>query len=74
MCVCVCDGVGALSLCAVLAVRATPRRRRPGKSDYSSRYLVSVLNVPKCDGTCCLPTPGRSLITAAEKSAGRRLS
>lgn len=72
-CVCVCDGEGAPSLCAVLAVRATLRCRQPGKSDYSSRYLVSVLNVPKCDGTCSLPTPGRSLITVADRSACRRI-
>lgn len=65
MCVCECDGKGAQSLCAALAVRAMLRSRQPGKSDYSSRYLVSVLNVPKCDGTCSLPTPGRSLVTVA---------
>ncbi len=67
MCVCVCDGEGALSLCAVLAERAMPRSRQPGKSDYSYRRSVSVLNVPKCDGTCSLHTPGRWVINGLVK-------
>eukprot|EP00064_Thunnus_orientalis_P007150 superscaffoldBa00000780_g7169 len=40
--VCVCDGEGALSLCAVLAQRATPRSRQPGCFDVAQCERAAV--------------------------------
>lgn len=70
VCVCVRDGEGALGLCAALAQCSAPCSRQPGKSDYSWRCCVSVLNVPKCDGTCSLPAPGRRVSRMAAKLRG----